>query len=133
MSEIKKKVVCVEDEPEIIDLIRLILGRKGFDLTGATGGLEGLEAIRRVKPDLVLLDLMMPDMDGWEVYQQMKADPELKNIPVIVVTAKAQSIDKILGLHIAKVDDYVTKPFGPQELLQSVERVLSAKAQAAQS
>ena len=131
MSEIKKKVVCVEDEPEIIDLIRLILGRKGFDLTGATGGLEGLEAIRRVKPDLVLLDLMMPDMDGWEVYQQMKADPELKNIPVIVVTAKAQSIDKILGLHIAKVDDYVTKPFGPQELLQSVERVLSAKEQAA--
>ena len=130
MSEIKKTVVCVEDEPEIIDLIRLILGRKGFDLTGATGGLEGLEAIRRVKPDLVLLDLMMPDMDGWEVYQQMKADPDLKNIPVIVVTAKAQSIDKILGLHIAKVDDYVTKPFGPQELLQSVERVLSAKAQA---
>jgi DNA-binding response OmpR family regulator len=131
MAEIKRKVVCVEDEPEIIDLIRLILGRKGFDLTGATGGLEGLEAIRRVKPDLVLLDLMMPDMDGWEVYQQMKADPELKNIPVIVVTAKAQSIDKILGLHIAKVDDYVTKPFGPQELLQSVERVLAAKTQAA--
>ena len=127
MSEIKKKVVCVEDEPEIIDLIKLILGRKGFDLTGATGGLEGLEAIRRIKPDLVLLDLMMPDMDGWEVYQQMKADPELKNIPVIVVTAKAQSIDKILGLHIAKVDDYVTKPFGPQELLQSVERVLQTK------
>ena len=131
MSEIKKKVVCIEDESEIIDLIRLILGRKGFDLTGAAGGLEGLETIRRVKPDLVLLDLMMPDMDGWEVYQQMKADPELKNIPVIVVTAKAQSIDKILGLHIAKVDDYVTKPFGPQELLQSVERVLSAKEQAA--
>jgi len=133
MSEIKKRVVCVEDEPEIIDLIRLILGRKGFDLTGATGGLEGLETIRRVKPDLVLLDLMMPDMDGWEVYQQMKADPELKSIPVIVVTAKAQSIDKILGLHIAKVDDYVTKPFGPQELLQSVERVLSAKEQATQN
>ena len=131
MSEIKKKVVCVEDESEIIDLIRLILGRKGFDLIGATGGLEGLETIRRVKPDLVLLDLMMPDMDGWEVYQQMKADPDLKNIPVIVVTAKAQSIDKILGLHIAKVDDYVTKPFGPQELLQSVERVLAAKAAAA--
>lgn len=124
----KKKVVCVEDEPEIIDLIRLILGRKGFDLTGATGGQEGLDTIRRVRPDLVLLDLMMPDMDGWEVYQQMKADPDLKDIPVIVVTAKAQSIDKILGLHIAKVDDYVTKPFGPQELLQSVERVLALKS-----
>ena len=127
-EENKKKVVCVEDEPEIIDLIRLILGRKGYDLTGATGGQEGLDTIRRVKPDLVLLDLMMPDMDGWEVYQQMKADPDLKDIPVIVVTAKAQSIDKILGLHIAKVDDYVTKPFGPQELLQSVERVLGLKS-----
>jgi DNA-binding response OmpR family regulator len=127
MAEEKKKVVCIEDEPEMIDLVKLILGRKGFDLIGAMGGREGLEAVRRVKPDLVLLDLMMPDMDGWEVYQQMKADEELSDIPVIVVTAKAQSIDKVLGLHIAKVDDYVTKPFGPQELLQSVERVLSKK------
>jgi two-component system response regulator VicR len=125
MAEERKTVVCIEDEPEMIDLVKLILGRKGFELTGAMGGREGLEAVRRVKPDLVLLDLMMPDMDGWEVYQQMKADEELMNIPVIVVTAKAQSIDKVLGLHIAKVDDYVTKPFGPQELLQSVERVLS--------
>ncbi|RLC64114.1 MAG: two-component system response regulator [Chloroflexi bacterium] len=124
MAEKKKVVVCIEDEPEMIDLVRLILGRKGFDLVGAVGGREGLETVRRLKPDLVLLDLMMPDMDGWELYQQMKADDALKNIPVIVVTAKAQSIDKVLGLHIAKVDDYVTKPFGPQELLQSVNKVL---------
>ena len=129
MGEAKKSVVCIEDEPEMVDLIKLILGRKGFELIGAMGGREGLDAIRRVKPDLVLLDLMMPDMDGWEVYQQIKADDELKRIPVIVVTAKAQSIDKVLGLHIAKVDDYVTKPFGPQELLQSVERVLAKAAQ----
>jgi DNA-binding response OmpR family regulator len=127
MAEEKKKVVCIEDEPEMIDLVKLILGRKGFELTGAMGGREGLEAVRRIQPDLVLLDLMMPDMDGWEVYQQMKADAEMQKIPVIVVTAKAQSIDKVLGLHIAKVDDYVTKPFGPQELLQSVEKVLGMK------
>jgi len=124
MAEEKKTVVCIEDEPEMIDLVKLILGRKGFELIGAVGGREGLETVRKQKPDLVLLDLMMPDMDGWEVYQQMKADDELKGIPVIVVTAKAQSIDKVLGLHIAKVDDYVTKPFGPQELLQSVNKVL---------
>jgi len=128
MTESKKSVVCIEDEPEMIDLIKLILGRKGFELAGAMGGREGLELIRRIKPDLVLLDLMMPDMDGWEVYQQLKSDDELKHIPVIIVTAKAQSIDKVLGLHIAKVDDYVTKPFGPQELLQSIEKVLSAKS-----
>lgn len=124
MAQGKKTVVCIEDELEMIDLVKLILGRKGFDLVGAVGGREGLETVRELKPDLVLLDLMMPDMDGWEVYQQMKADEELKDIPVIVVTAKAQSIDKVLGLHIAKVDDYVTKPFGPQELLQSVNKVL---------
>jgi len=122
-SEIKR-VVCVEDEPEMIDLIRLILSRKGFEVIGANGGKQGLETIREQKPDLVLLDLMMPDMDGWEVYQQMKADKEITDIPVIVVTAKAQSIDKVLGLHIAKVDDYISKPFSPQELLDSVDQVL---------
>ena len=124
MSADEMRVVCIEDEPEMIDLVRLILGRKGFDVIGADGGVEGLETVRREKPDLVLLDLMMPDMDGWEVYQQIKADEDLRNIPVVVVTAKAQSIDKVLGLHIAKVDDYITKPFGPQELLESVEKIL---------
>ena len=124
MASDVKRVVCVEDEPEMIDLVRLILGRRGFFVIGANGGIEGLETVRREKPDLILLDLMMPDMDGWEVYQQIKADPALRGIPVIVVTAKAQSIDKVLGLHIAKVDDYITKPFGPQELLESVEKIL---------
>ncbi len=119
-----KRVVCIEDEPEMIDLVRLILGRRGFHVTGANGGLEGLEIVERERPDLVLLDLMMPDMDGWEVYQRIKSDEKLREIPVVVVTAKAQSIDKVLGLHIAKVDDYITKPFGPQELLESVEKIL---------
>jgi two-component system response regulator VicR len=125
MAEEKKKVLCIEDEREMIDLIKLILERRGFEVLGALGGKEGLEVIRREKPDLILLDLMMPEVDGWEVYRQMKADEKLKDIPVVVVTAKAQSIDKVLGLHIAKVDDYVTKPFGPQELLKSVDKVLA--------
>jgi two-component system, OmpR family, response regulator VicR len=123
-----KCILCVEDEPEMIDLIRLILGRRGFEVKGAAGGIEGLKIIRQEPPDLVLLDLMMPDMDGWEVYQQMKADEKTKHIPVIVVTAKAQSIDKVLGLHIAKVDDYITKPFSPQDLMNSVDKVLKSKA-----
>lgn len=121
----KKRILCIEDEPEMIDLIRLILQRRGFEIQGATGGQEGLRRVREWLPHLVLLDLMMPDMDGWEVYQQMKAEENTRSIPVIVVTAKAQSIDKVLGLHIAKVDDYIAKPFGPQELITSVERVLA--------
>ncbi len=119
-----RRILCIEDEPEMIDLIRLILGRRGFEVAGAAGGKAGLQAVRETKPDLVLLDLMMPDMDGWEVYQQMKADEATRNIPVIVVTARAQSIDKVLGLNIAKVDDYIAKPFSPQELLDSVQKVL---------
>lgn len=119
------RVVCIEDETEMIDLVRLILSRKGFEVTGAVGGQQGLSLIDEMQPDLILLDLMMPDMDGWEVYQRIKANPDMSQIPVIVVTAKAQSIDKMLGLHIAKVDDYITKPFGPAELLESVERVLT--------
>jgi len=128
MNATLKCILCVEDEPEMIDLIRLILGRRGFDVKGANGGVEGLKMIHEEAPDLILLDLMMPDMDGWEVYQQIKADEKTKNIPVIVVTAKAQSIDKVLGLHIAKVDDYIAKPFNPQELLTSVERVLQKQS-----
>lgn len=125
MTEASGRIVCIEDELEMIELVRLILSRKGFEVIGANGGREGMEIVLREKPDLVLLDLMMPDMDGWEVYQQIKANEETKPIPVIVVTAKSQSIDKVLGLHIAKVDDYITKPFGPQELLESVEKILA--------
>lgn len=123
----KKRILCIEDEQEMIDLIRLILSRKGYEVLGANGGKLGLETVQNEIPDLVLLDLMMPDIDGWEVYQQMKADEKTRDIPVIVVTAKAQSIDKVLGLHIAKVDDYIAKPFSPQELINSVVTVLGQK------
>jgi len=123
-NEKKRKIVCIEDEADMIDLVKLILEREDFEVIGALGGKEGIQAIQRERPDLILLDLMMPAVDGWEVYRQIRADPQLKHIPVIIVTAKAQSIDKVLGLHIAKVEDYVTKPFGPQELLRSVEKVL---------
>ena len=128
MAEINKKVVYIEDEFEMIDLVRLILSRKGYEVIGANSGREGLDAIRQKLPDLVLLDLMMPDMDGWDVYQQMKSVEATRDIPVIVITAKAQSIDKVLGLHIAKVDDYISKPFSPQELVESVEKVIGQRA-----
>jgi two-component system response regulator VicR len=125
MAQEKRVIVSIEDELEIIDLIKLILERRGFEIIGVASGREGLETVRELKPDLVLLDLMMPgDMDGWAVYQAMQTDPVLKDTPVIVVTAKDQPIDKVLGIHVAKVDAYVTKPFSPQDLLDNVNRVL---------
>ena len=123
-------VVVIEDDPEMIELVKLILAKDGYDVMGANNGREGLATIEEHQPDAVLLDLMMPDMDGWEVYQSMKAQDTMKTIPVIIITAKAQSIDKVLGLHIAKVDDYITKPFSPSELLNSVRKVI-ANAQSA--
>ena len=125
MTTQSKRLAYIEDEAEMIDLVRLILGRRGYIVLGANGGREGLELVRKELPDLVLLDLMMPDMDGWDVYHQMKSEELTRDIPVIVITAKALNIDKVLGLRIAKVEDYIAKPFSPQELLQRVEQVLS--------
>jgi two-component system, OmpR family, response regulator VicR len=127
MTADTKRIIYIEDEQEMIDLVRLILSRKGYQVKGAIGGQEGIDLVRAESPDLVLLDLMMPDMDGWEVYQQMKAGTTTRGIPVIVITAKAQNIDKVLGVHIAKVDDYISKPFSPQQLIESVEKVLNRK------
>ena len=127
MSSEPRTVVCIEDEPGVIELIRLILERRGLKVVGAVSGVEGLEVVSQVKPSLVLLDLMMPGMDGWEVYRRMKADAMMKTIPVIIVTAKAEGIDEVLAKHIAKVDDYIKKPFSLQELLQAIERVLGRK------
>lgn len=128
MSERVRKVLYIEDEPVMLELVRLMLSSKGFEVLGAPNGREGLEVAVRELPDLILLDLMMPGIDGWQVYRQLKAHPDLKDIPVVVVTAKAQPIDKVLGLSIAKVDDYITKPFEPQELLRSIGRVLGENA-----
>lgn len=127
-----RKVVCIEDDPEMIDLLRIVLNRKGFEVVGAEGGAKGLELVRAEKPDLVLLDLMMPGMDGWQVYQELRADPQTADIPVVVVTAKAQNIDKVLGLYVAKVDDYIAKPFGTQELVERLEKVLDRRQNATQ-
>ncbi len=129
MSETKTyKVVYIEDDHDMIDLVRVVLTRGNFVLFGVTEGREGLKVIREQKPDLVLLDLMLPDMGGWAIYQQMKHDPELKDIPVIVVTAQDAPIDRLLGEHIAMVQVYITKPFSPMQLFASVKEVLGIQS-----
>ncbi len=120
-----KKVLCIEDEIQMIELIRLILKTHGYEVLGAESGQQGLDMMRSEKPDLILLDLMMPEMDGGDVFHQMKEEIELSNIPVIVVTAKAAPIDKVLWINVAKVDDYITKPFGPKELVACVNKVMA--------
>lgn len=127
MEKPLKRVVYFEDESDMVELVRIILGREGYHVEGVREGQLGLQAIKEELPDIILLDLMMPDMDGWEIFQQIKNDEATMNIPIIVITAKAQTVDKVLGLEIAKVDDYISKPFRPHELVERVEKVLSEK------
>jgi len=120
----KFRVVYVEDDPDMIDLVQVVLGTDQFEIAGAVEGNAGLALMRDETPALVLLDLMLPGMSGWAVYQAMKQDEQLSQIPVIVVTAQNAPIDRILGEHIAKVQVYITKPFSPKELRTAVYMVL---------
>ncbi len=120
-----KKIVYIEDDLEMTYLIKMILERKGYEIISTNDGMEGFEVIEREKPDLVLLDLMMPNIDGWDIYHQLKSNENTNQIPVIVISAKAQPIDKVLGMQIAKVNNYISKPFKPQELLESIESILN--------
>lgn len=115
----KKIVVHIEGDPAMMELVRAVLERRGYNLIGASSGREGLEAVRRVGPDLVLLELSLPDADGWEVYRQVRAGRRTKDVPVVAVTDRAQKIDRALGPHLAGLDGYVTKPFGPQEFVRT--------------
>ena len=120
-----KRIIYFEDDNDMVELVRIILGREGFRVDGVTEGQVGIALVRETHPDVILLDLMLPDMDGWEIFRQLRNDPSTSEIPVIVITAKAQSIDKVLGLQIAKVDQYISKPFRPNELVERVNMVLS--------
>jgi two-component system, OmpR family, response regulator VicR len=120
-------IIYVEDDPEIVDLVSLILGRHGYEVRGVYNGREGLQRIIEEKPDLVLLDLMIPELDGWEIFQKLKSNEETADIPIIIITAKSQPIDQVIGIHIAKVDGYICKPFHPQEILDCIEKVLGSR------
>jgi HEAT repeat protein len=118
------RILSVDDEPEMGDLIRLILGRAGYELVFSSDSHRAWELLHEEPFDLLMQNLMRPDIDGWSFYFMIKADEALHDLPIMIVTAKAQSIDKTLGYHIADVDAYITKPFGPQELYIAIDHVL---------
>jgi len=124
----KKTVVCIEDEIDMLSLIKFTLERHNIELVSVLGGEEGLQTVQQTKPDLVLLDLMMPDVDGLEVYHRLREDARTRDIPVIVLTVLDPHWVESRGMDLTGVADYVTKPFVPQDLVQRVGRALEVVA-----
>jgi len=126
----KARILCIEDDQDMIDYIKLILGKAGFEVIGADGGAEGLDAMRRELPDLILLDLMMPGMDGAEVLLQKREDETICDIPVIALTALNSPFDQIMWLARTDLQDFIVKSKLPRkELIARIERALQLHAQ----
>jgi two-component system alkaline phosphatase synthesis response regulator PhoP/two-component system response regulator VicR len=120
-----KKILAVDDERHIVRLVQVNLERQGYDVVTAFDGKEALEKIAAENPDLVVLDVMMPYMDGFEVLQTIRKNPETRELPVIMLTAKAQDADVFRGWQQG-VDCYLTKPFNPMELITFVRRIFKS-------
>jgi len=119
----KQTIVAIEDEPDLLEVLEYNLGREGYQVEAATDGDEGLELIFKHRPDLVLLDLMLPGIDGLEICRRVRSESSTRSVPIIMVSAKGEESDIILGLELG-ADDYVTKPFSPRELVARVRSVL---------
>jgi two-component system alkaline phosphatase synthesis response regulator PhoP len=123
LSGTTKRILVVDDDKEIVRLVRAYLEQAGFQVLTAYDGETALHTIRRDRPDLVVLDLMLPDRDGWDITRIIRGDSALTNLPIIMLTARVEDTDKIIGLELG-ADDYITKPFNPREVVARVRSVL---------
>jgi len=124
----KTKILVVDDEPDALELIEFNLKANGHEVVTAADGEEALEKAKSILPDLIILDVMLPEVDGMEVCKILRRDQRTSGIPIIMLTAKAAEIDRVLGLELG-ADDYVTKPFSPRELVLRVKRLLRSNAE----
>jgi DNA-binding response OmpR family regulator len=124
----KKKILVVDDEDDILHFLELVLREKGYDVVTAGGGHEALTQAQIERPDLVLLDIMMPQMDGWEVLKLLRVDEETAHIPVAMLSARTEAKDRVQGLQEGAVD-YICKPFSLKELLSKIEQVFAGAQQ----
>jgi len=120
----KGKILVVDDEVNITQILQFSIGAEGFDVLTAQNGEEAIEKARREQPDLIILDIMMPKIDGYEACRILKANPLTRHIPVVLLTAKGREIDKRLGFEVGATD-YIVKPFSPNKLIERIHRLLS--------
>jgi DNA-binding response OmpR family regulator len=122
------KILVIDDEKDVLEVLHLVLSRSGYDVAASSSGMEGLALAQSDRPDLILLDIMMQRMDGWEVLRALKSDAETRDIPVVILSARVEPKDKIRGLQEGAVD-YVTKPFAVREILEKVGLILNDLAE----
>jgi DNA-binding response OmpR family regulator len=120
---VKAKILVVDDEPEAVELVEFNLAQAGFEVISASNGAEAVRKAHAALPSLIVLDLMLPEIDGLEVCKMLRRDPATAGIPIVMLTAKAAEIDRILGLELG-ADDYITKPFSPRELTLRIKKIL---------
>ena len=123
----KPKILVVDDEPEAVELLEFNLKQAGYAVSAAGDGAAALKKARAQTPDMVVLDVMLPEMDGFEICKTLRLEPTMAKLPIIMLTAKAAEIDRVLGLELG-ADDYLTKPFSPRELLLRIKKILSRGA-----
>ncbi len=123
----KPKVLVVDDEPDVIELLEFNLRQAGFEVIAAESGSEALDKVRTRSPDAIVLDLMLPEIDGLEICKRLRRDPATARLPILMLTARAGEVDRVLGLEMG-ADDYLTKPFSPRELVLRVKKLLQRPA-----
>ncbi len=124
-----ERILVVDDEPDLLELVRVNLAQEGYRVDTVSSGRIALSELRRAKPDLIVLDLMLPDLSGIDLCRKIRADADLSSMPIIMLTAKADEVDRVVGLELG-ADDYVTKPFSPRELVLRVRAVLRRRQEA---
>lgn len=122
-TRVRSKILVVDDEPEAVELVEFNLKQAGFSVATAADGAEALNKARATSPNLIVLDLMLPEIGGLEVCKMLRRDPATSGVPIIMLTAKAAEIDRVLGLELG-ADDYITKPFSPRELVLRIQKLL---------
>ena len=118
-----RRILVIDDEPDLLELVRINLDQAGYTVETARSGRDAIESLRRSRPDLIVLDLMLPDVSGTEICRRVRSDAKLAQIPIIMLTAKANEVDRVVGFELG-ADDYVTKPFSPRELCLRVAAIL---------
>jgi phosphate regulon transcriptional regulator PhoB len=127
---VRQRIVIIEDEPDIVEMVRYNFRKEGFEVESFSRGREGLEYLRRNPADLLLLDVMLPDEDGFSICRQLRSEERLRDLPVVFLTARGEEVDRIVGLELG-ADDYVAKPFSPRELAARVRAILRRQARGA--